>query len=240
MTLRASAIAAFVPQVLAKSGLPFVVPPTGTMGNNGAFTAGTALPRTIAQGFMWFAAAQISAGSLAGWYYFTGQSATGFTIFNNTYASGVPTVPSSPTAFVTTGPGAITGVTTAVTGPQITIPAGTLGLNGILRTTLLWSVNASVNTKTIAAQVNAGANYAAASLNTAAQFGGNFQWDTFNQQSQSSQLTANSGVGVGVAAGANVATTYNFAVAATWSAQMTDAVATDWQILEGFLLEAMP
>lgn len=232
--------AAGVPSILAKSGLPFVLPPSGTMSNNGAFTAGTALPRTIAQGFMWFAAAQIAAGSLAGWYYFTGQSTTAFTIFNNTYTGpGVPVPPASPTAFVTTGPGAITGVTTATTAQQISIPANTLGANGVLRSSALTSVNASANNKTQSFQLG-GVGYAGVTFTTAAQFGNATQWDTFNQQSQAVQLTAASGNGLGVSPAANVATTANFANAVTWQIVLTNAVATDWQIVEAFMLEVIP
>lgn len=238
MPLRAQS-AAYTPQILAKAGLPFVIPPTGTMANNGAYTAGTALPRTITQGFMWFAAAQIAAGSLAGWYYFTGQSATAFTIFNNTYTSGVPTAPSAPTAFVTTGPGAITGVTTATTGPQITIPAAFMGPNGVLRASLLWSVNATVNLKTLSLAIG-GSNYASPGLSTAAQFGAGLQYDLCAQNSSAVQLVTSSGVGVGVSPAANTATAFNMAAAQTWSAVMTNAVATDWQILESFCLEVLP
>jgi hypothetical protein len=230
--------AAYTPQILAKSGLPFVLPPSGNMGNNGAFTWGTACSRAVAACFCWFAAGQIAAGSAAGWYYATMSSATAMTVFNNTYSPpGVPIPPSQPVAFATTGPGAITGVTAATTGPQITIPATFIGLNGVLRATLLWSVNASANAKTLALNMNAGANYGTVTLNTVAQFGGEFEFNLTAQSSSALQLTAPSGLGI--ASGASVQTTYNLAAAATWAATLTDAVATDWQILEAWCLEGL-
>jgi hypothetical protein len=82
---------------------------------------------------MYFPANAIEAGSAAGWYYVVMSSTTAGTIYNNVYTSGKPTIPASPTAFVTTGPGAYTQTTGAdITALSITIPGGTLGKNGVM------------------------------------------------------------------------------------------------------------
>lgn len=136
--------------VLSKSTLPFIIAPTGTMANNGAITLGTAAPTIYSNAFIFLPAGAIAAGvpAAAAWLFCQMSSTTVGVVFNNTYTSGLPTIPSSPTAFVTTGPGAYTGVTSAVQGPTITIPGGLLGINGILRSYVLWSTTNNVNVKT--------------------------------------------------------------------------------------------
>src|SRR5579859_1785192 len=103
------------------NGIPFIVANTGTMGNNGALTLGTALPSTYANAYVYLPANAISAGSAAGWYFCQFSSTTVGTVFNNTYSSGTPQIPAALVSFATTGPGAYTGVTTQITGPNFTI-----------------------------------------------------------------------------------------------------------------------
>ena len=125
--------------LLAQSGIPFIFSSSGSMGNNGAVTGLTTLPTTYASAYIWMKTGAIASASVAGWYYFVGSSATAGTVYNNTYTSGMPTIPASPTAFATTGPGAFTQTTNSyVVGPSITLPGGTMGING--ETTLEWTV----------------------------------------------------------------------------------------------------
>jgi hypothetical protein len=120
-----------IPYMIHQSGVPMILPSSGSIGNNGALTGLTALPATLTSAYMYFPANAISAGSAAGWYYVVMSSTTAGTIYNNTYTSGVPRIPSSPTAFATTGPGAYTQTTGAdITALSISIPGGTLGING--------------------------------------------------------------------------------------------------------------
>lgn len=130
-----------VPYVFYSSAIPFAVPSSGTMGNNGALSGLTAFALTYSGGvYLYFPANAISAGSAAGWYYTVMSSTTAGTVYNNTYTSGVPTIPGSPTAFVTTGPGAYTQTTgAALTGVSLTVPANSIGPNGFIRVTTLWS-----------------------------------------------------------------------------------------------------
>lgn len=141
-----------VPKVLLATGIPFYLAPTGTMADNGAFTSGTAFGRTIARLYMYFAADQIESGSAAGWYYAAGSSTTAFTIYNNTYTSGDPTVPSSPTAFATTGPGAITGTTSEISAYVVPIAANALGAYGGVRGHVITSGNNDATAKTARAR----------------------------------------------------------------------------------------
>lgn len=55
-----------VPYVFSRTGIPFIVAPTGTMGNNGAVTMGTALPTTYSGGaWIWYPAGAVAAGTPA-------------------------------------------------------------------------------------------------------------------------------------------------------------------------------
>lgn len=120
-----------VPIILAKSAIPFIHISSGSIGDNGALSGVTALPTTYSGGaYCYFPANAIAAGVGAGWYWTVFSGTQAGTIYNNTYTSGIPAVPASPTAFSTTGPGAYTGDTTERAGPTITIPGGAMGANG--------------------------------------------------------------------------------------------------------------
>jgi hypothetical protein len=144
--------------IFAQCGIPFIVCATGTMGNNGAMTLGTALTTTYSGGgYFWVPAGAVAAGvpAAATWYYGVASSTTAVTLFNNTYSSGIPTIPSSPTAFVTTGPGAFAGDTAIISGPTITLTAGALGPNGALELEVMYAATNNANTKTANATVGA-------------------------------------------------------------------------------------
>lgn len=231
------------PLVIARSAIPFFIAPTGTMANNGAITLGTALPTTYANAYIFLPAGAIAAGVPAAstWYFCQMSSTTVGAVFNNIYVSGLPTVPASPTAFATTGPGAYTGITAATTGPQITIPAGALGPNGVLRTSFLNSVAATINAKTITYTVG-GQTLIATALNTASQFGTSQVCTTYNRGVQNSNATTNSsttgGTGVQPSAGTHY-TSIDFSQAQSLSVGGTLAVATDFIVMEAFAVEVM-
>lgn len=139
-----------VPIALAKSGIPLISAPTGTMANNGAVTLGTALAQIYANCYLYLPAGSIAAGvpAAAGWLFAQMSSTTVGVVFNNTFSGTAPvTVPASPTAFVTTGPGAFTGDTTEQ-GVLVTVPAGSMGTNGSWHAQFMFGNNNSVGTKT--------------------------------------------------------------------------------------------
>lgn len=229
-------------QKIAASAIPFIIAPTGSMANNGVITLGTALPATYANAYINLPASAIQAGSAAGWYFCQMSSATVGTVFlNNPYVSGLPSIPPAPVAPATTGPGAYVGVTGATNGPQITIPAGVLGPNGTLRLSQLNSVNAAATTKTLQAFI-AGTNIWGVTFTTAAQFGLAGITTLQNRGAQNANVTfsTSNAAGVGVAASANVFSSINFAAAQTLTFALTTTVATDFIVLESFLIEAIP
>lgn len=122
---------------VARSAIPIISASSGSMGNNGALSALTALPLTYASAYIILPAGAIAAGVPAATdiYYVVMSSTTAGTVYNNRLAdnldaSGNPTIPASPTAFATVGPGAFTGVTGAVTCITLTLSAGVMGTTG--------------------------------------------------------------------------------------------------------------
>ncbi len=135
--------------VLAKSAVPSGIAPSGTVGNNGALTLGTALDNTYSGGlFLYFPAGAIVAGSAAGSYWTVMTSGTAGTIYNNTL-SGIPTRPSTAVPFATVGPGAYTGETGEVTLSSGVLPANSLGANGNVVFVYGASWPSSANNKTL-------------------------------------------------------------------------------------------
>lgn len=117
--------------LLFETNIPFIFISSGSIGNNGALSAITAVPNTYPSAYCYFPANAIAAGVAAGWYYTVFSSTTAGTIYNNTYTTGQPIIPTSPTAFATTGPGAYTQTTgSQITGVQYVLPANVMGTTG--------------------------------------------------------------------------------------------------------------
>lgn len=136
---------------LSRSAIPFIHLSSGTMGNNGALTAVTALPRTYSDGaWCLFPAGAVAAGvpAAASWLWVVFSSATAGTVFNSTYTSGTVAL-GAQTAFVTTGPGAFTGDITERMGPGITLPGNALGPSGQITTNFTTQTNNTVGGKSL-------------------------------------------------------------------------------------------
>lgn len=149
---------------LGQARVPFVYVSSGTMGNNGALSGLTALQHAYPDAYVYLPAGAIAAsgpGSAAGWYYAQFSSATAATVYNNTYTSGTPQIPASPTAFSTTGPGAFTQTTGSyIPGYTLSIAGGTIGINGSVEIKALANNNSSVNNKTVRIQFGGAMNLA--------------------------------------------------------------------------------
>lgn len=136
--------------VLSMSGIPYIKASSGTMGNNGAVSAMTALPRTFSAGAcLYLPAGAIAAGvpAAAEWYWFVGSSTTAGTVYNSICTTtGTPRV-GTLTAFATTGPGAFAGLTTTPNVLTITVPANLMGVNGQVQIDLATQENTTAGNK---------------------------------------------------------------------------------------------
>ena len=134
-----------VPRVLKQWAVPVGIAPSGSVGSNGALTLGTALPVTYDSGiWLYFPAGAIAVGSAAGLYWCRMGSTTAGTVYNTVLngSQEVPYIPPTDVPFVTTGPGAYTGVTSTVTVATAIVPGGAIGPNGTL---LVQDVKAATN-----------------------------------------------------------------------------------------------
>lgn len=121
------------PSITRASGLPFVMPSSGNIAStSGQVTVGTGFDYVIGPSYTYFPANALYSASPAGWYYTNWAALTIGTVYANTYTSGTPEIPSTPTP-LTTVVGAYTQVTGFdVTGPNYVIPGGFMGPNGML------------------------------------------------------------------------------------------------------------
>jgi len=129
------------------TGIPFMIPPgdggavginfSGSAGNfalngAGAIVAGT---WNMLKGcWMYMQNDFVSSGYPAGWYWAVFSNDTAGVLYTDTYTSGIPTRPASPTAFPSNLSGWYTTTTAEITGPTgFVIPGGSMGPNGNLK-----------------------------------------------------------------------------------------------------------
>jgi hypothetical protein len=220
------------PRSLFRCAVPFIMPTSGSMGNNGALTLSVALPVAVVNGYIYLPLNAIVAGSAAGWYYATFSSTTVGTVFNNVYTpatDGLPVVPSSPTAFVTTGPGAFTAVVTSQDGPTFTLPAGTMGPNGTLAFQSVIRTTTDATNKTSIFRF--GSTTIAASVAYNAVLGGMATVRLFGAGATNRQTVGSIAPTAAVSSFATVRT-FDMATALVVNINLTnDAAATDHQVL---------
>jgi hypothetical protein len=195
------------PYILYNIGIPFIYPPGYTMGNNGALSAAAAsVPLSAANlpTYTYFYANQIFSGSTAGWYYTIWTNNTTATVYNNTYTSGVPVIPASPTPFVSTGPGAVTQTTGIIYGLSLTVPGKTLGANSsmLVMSSIYGFSGGGTHNSTIsfAGTFSVGGYYIGLSgTQLSAMFSGNgvTPGNASNGMNQSSPVTTSAGLNVG-------------------------------------------
>ena len=131
-----------------RSTIPFVLPASGSVGNNGALTLGVALDRTYARCYMYFPANAIFSGSSAGWYWTVMSSTTAGVIYNNKYTSGYPEIPTT-AGFTTTGPGAFTSTAGSdLAALSFTLPPNAVSIFGGMQSRLSMTAGGAGGTKT--------------------------------------------------------------------------------------------
>ena len=220
---------------LFQSNLPLIVAPTGSMGNNGVLTGGTALVTGYYGGPTWqyFPASAIVSGSAAGWYYTVMSSTTAGIVYNHVLSSGLPYIPGTPVAFATTGPGAFTGVTTAVAALTFTIPANTMGPNGSCEFNfMLGSSGGNTNNHTYTIKVGSSTIFSyvdATSANKA--FYGSVLWSNTGQTGKQIAQTAGT---LGAITNVPTFTTIDTTADQTVTVNITTATATDWSSIDSF------
>ncbi len=300
------------PIIISQCGIPRILPPSSTMGDNGAWTVGTALPYTTYpvscycyfSGFAGNAsfatnvmtvtsatsgnltvgsvivAAGVTAGTTItslgtglggtgtynlstspgtisaaamtasvlgrtagntvpaeGLYYTVLSSSTSGTVYNNTYdpTTGIaPTIPASPTAFVTTGGGAYTQVLTGSPNGQIkltgrTVAGGSMGANGSVAFSFARNWNNSANNKSFKLYIGStsivnGTDTTSAAVTTDHTF--------MNLGSQTRNKMVGAGLGDGAGSSGFTYGTFDTSSDVTFVATYALATATDYAIID--------
>jgi hypothetical protein len=144
-----------VPKVIAQSNIPFLIMPgdggangCSFSGSAGAFTLSAAILANIGTalaGCYAYFSANFGGSTLpAGWYWTEFSSDTAGIVYAETYTSGTPRRPASPTPISVNLTGRITATTNEIVGPSGFILLGNaLGKNGTLQT--LFSMAASTS-----------------------------------------------------------------------------------------------
>ncbi len=218
---------------ITASGIVFIYPSSGTMGNNGALSGITALPYTFSNGaYIFLPAGAVAAGvpASATWYWVVMSSTTAGTVYNSTYAGGEP-VAGTATAFATTGPGAFTAGTGAATSITVTVPANTIGINNVVEVAGSWANINSGGTKSVITKI--GATTLCTTVAGAATAG------SFKTYIQGNNLTTGQVAGcvygtTGAAFGSAAYGTNDSATALTLDIALTKPAATDWMVLYGY------
>ena len=149
-----------MPKSIVVSGVPFVMfggngSSTGLQfsGSAGSFTLSAAIMTSsfnllAGGGYAYFPANFGGQTIAAGWYYCTMSDDTHGILYQNTYSSGQPTIPASPTAFVANLTGWLTQTTSEVTALSgFTLTGNSLGKNGLLTILIRMIANNSAGSK---------------------------------------------------------------------------------------------
>lgn len=136
----------------------------------------------------------------------------------------------------TAAPSSVTGTTTKTVLASVSIPAGTLGANGALRITPIWSATNNADAKTVGVQIGS-TLFQSASI--ASQASMQSQIIVRNRNSQQSQVFLNSSTnnGLGALANAPSTSTIDFSQAQTLQFFATLGVSGDTATLEGYTVE---
>lgn len=149
-----------VPVTLVACGIPFVMfggngSTTGLQftGSAGAFTLTAAILTNAfnflaAGGYAYFPVNFGGQTIAAGWYFVKMTDDTHGTVYQDTYTSGQPVIPASPTAFVANLTGWLTQTISEVTALNgFTLSGNSLGKNGMLTSALRVVANSSAGSK---------------------------------------------------------------------------------------------
>lgn len=216
------------------SGVPFVMPSSGTVGSNGAVTFTTAFGASdLYKGFFYYPANSITGSNAAGWYWTEMSSTTTGTIYNNTYTSGVPTRPTKVAFSGSTG-AAYTQLTTAVTAQSLTLAANLMGPNGHVRWGYILRNNNSAGVKTLKSLFGGAAFGLSVGPTTSTSTAGAGRTWNAGATGEQFNLVTDSTTGV---ANTLIASTVDTTQAQPVGYQMQLASATDWMALVDCTIE---
>jgi len=138
---------------LASTSVPVIIPSSGTIATAGGVTLTTALPTTYAGGaWMYFPSTAFSSGT-AGLYWVVMSSTTAGTVYNLNYAPASPFEAFIPTDTLVAVVGSNSAYTQTTASDLVmlrtTVPGGLMGASGEVAYNMLFSTNATANSKPV-------------------------------------------------------------------------------------------
>lgn len=224
-----------------RNGIPVIIPSSGTFAANGAVSGLVAMPTTYTHAYLYFPAAAISATSTAGFYYTVMSAADAGKVYNNKLpASGVPSIPASPTAFSCAGPGAYVQAITEITMQTLKLQGGILGPSGHFEVNPIFSVSATVNDKTLKVKLSSTEIHAAVPTTSETHYRPLIVCANRGSQSAQIAFAKTSFSGIAETTAAQVYGTVDTSVDQniTITGQLS-AAATEYIVLEYYDIEAM-
>jgi len=222
------------PRILYQSGVPTVLLSSATdITATGAITGLTALPYVPSDVVFVYCFAQ--SGLLEGLYYARFSSTTACQLYTDVEGTITPTGITA---------GAYVGGTTEAILESITIPGGSMGANGMIRTQSSWGCSNSANTKTARTRLD-GVQFGSTAQTTVTSF--SMMNGIKNRGNPAIQFQASSGTGgpANTLGGApsstsnNAQTTINTSVDTTLTFRGQLTVATDFLVLETCTIEIL-
>lgn len=215
------------------------------MGANGALSAIATLTAVYPNCYLYFPAGKAFSGSAAGWYYAVMSSGTAGTVYNNTYTTGTPTIPASPTAIADAGPGAYTQTSgSGIDAYKLVIPGNTLGINDRLRFTASILQVSNANATKLCSHIMGATTFRNPAL-TVSVLNFNDEFELVAQGSQSAQTVTPAAATDALAFGGVNTTptlyTLDFTASQTFKVTLQiTTVATDYVGIESLLVERIP
>jgi len=225
--------------IVAKSAIPVILAPSGTVATAGVVTLGTALPFIYANAWVRLPADAV-VGGLAGLYYVVFSSTTVgqvYTNFVDTAAAFTPFIPTGTLVPAVGSDAAYTATISAdVTLVNVTIPANTLGANGSATLEVLASNNGTAGAKNVSGKFG-GSKFLSADVTTSVTV--DTAKTVTNRGVVAVQVVHPQHIVGAVSAVAVTRLAINTAAAVSVAITGQVAVATDYVVLEKFALSTV-
>lgn len=235
----ASTFLSKAPTTIAKSAIPVILAPNGTVAVNGTVTLGTALPLTYVNAWVRLPADAV-VGGLAGLYYVVFSSTTVgqvYTNFANAATAFTPYIPTSTLVAAVGSNAAYTQATGAdVTLANVTVPANALGTTGEFTLSLFASNNGTAGAKNISGKFG-GSVFLSGAVTTSLAL--ETSKTVKNRSNVAVQLVHGNHIVGAVSTVAPTLLAINTADAVAVAITGQIAVATDYIILEAFKAEVL-
>lgn len=219
---------------ISSSGVPFVVPSSGSVINvSGGISTITAFDYIIGASYSFFPLSALYLNSSPGWYYTVWDSTSGGVVYGNMYTAGEVNLPIVPTPISSTLSGYVQLTGADIAGPTYSVLARELGNNGGIEWNRVVNNNSNSNNKTY--NLYFGGNWFHGYTQTTNRYSAG-QGTLKNRGVADKQISVSANYGDNNNASSLPKLTVNTTIMQTVSFSIQLAVATDYAIIESHFL----